>query len=286
LPLVSVIIPSYNRAHLLERAINSVLRQTFTEFELIFVDDGSTDSTPDVMRKFQDRLIEIRQEHAGVSAARNAGIQHSSGQLLAFLDSDDEWYPDKLNRQVGMYNEESLFFICHTDETWMRNGKEVRQKKIHAKQGGRFFKRALERCLISPSSVIIARSLFDRIGYFDESLPAGEDYDLWLRITAYYEVEFIPEPLIIKHGGSPDQLSETIPAIDRFRIKSIMKIIADPELKPDYRLAAIGELNRKCHIVALGCKKKGKIQEAEHYIELARKYDSSYTGPAENRLSG
>jgi glycosyltransferase involved in cell wall biosynthesis len=270
----------------LERAINSVLGQTFTDFELIVVDDGSTDSTPDLLKKFQDRLIAIHQEHSGVSAARNTGIQNSSGQLLAFLDSDDEWYRDKLNRQVGMYNEENLSFICHTDETWMRNGKEVRQKKIHAKQGGRFFQRALERCLISPSSVIIARSLFDRIGYFDESLPAAEDYDLWLRITAYYEVEFIPEPLIIKHGGSPDQLSETIPAIDRFRIQAILKILGDPGLKSEYRRAAVRELNRKCHIVAFGCKKKGKIQEAEHYLELARKYDFSLTGPAENRLSG
>jgi GT2 family glycosyltransferase len=162
----------------------------------------------------------------------------------------------------------------------------VRQKKIHAKQGGRFFKRALERCLISPSSVIIARSLFDRIGYFDESLPAAEDYDLWLRITAYYDVEFIPERLIIKHGGSPDQLSETIPAIDRFRIQAILKILNDPELKSDYRRAATLELIRKCHIVALGCKKKGKLEEAEHYIELARKYYPSHTGPTENRPSG
>ena len=115
MPLVSVIIPTYNRAHFLERAINSVLGQTFTDFELIVADDGSNDSTPDVLKKFQDRLIGIHQEHAGVSAARNAGIQHSIGRLLAFLDSDDEWYPDKLNRQVRMHNEENLFFICHTD---------------------------------------------------------------------------------------------------------------------------------------------------------------------------
>ena len=286
MPLVSAIIPTYNRAHVLERAINSVLAQTFTDFELIVVDDGSEDSTPDLLKTFQDRLMGIHQEHAGVSAARNTGIRYSGGQLLAFLDSDDEWHPDKLNRQVRKYNEEKPFFICHTDETWMRDGKEVRQKKIHAKQGGWFFQRALERCLISPSSAIIARSLLDRIGYFDESLPAAEDYDLWLRITAYYEVEFIPERLTIKHGGSCDQLSETIPAIDRFRIQAILKILGDPGLKSEYRQAATRELIRKCRIVALGCKKKGKIQEAEHYIELAREYDSTHTGSTENRFSG
>ncbi len=284
--LVSVIIPSHNRAHVLERAINSVLGQTFRDFELIVVDDGSIDSTSDLLKTFQNRLIAIQQDHAGVSAARNAGIRYSSGQLLAFLDSDDEWHPDKLNRQVEKYNEEKPFFICHTDETWMRDGKEVRQKKIHTKQGGRFFERALERCLISPSSVMIARPLLDRIGHFDESLPAAEDYDLWLRITAYYEVEFIPERLTVKHGGSPDQLSETIPVIDRFRIQAILKILGDPGLKSNYRQAATRELIRKCRIVALGCKKRGKIQEAEHYIELARKYDASSTGSTENRPGG
>jgi glycosyltransferase involved in cell wall biosynthesis len=283
LPLVSVIIPTFNRAHLLERAIKSVLGQTFTDFELIVVDDGSDDSTPDLLKKFQDQLTALRQKHAGVSAARNAGIRHSAGPLVAFLDSDDEWRPEKLSRQVPMYNEQAPFFICHTDEKWLRDGKEIRQKKIHAKQGGKFFERSLERCLISPSSVVIARAVLDRIGFFDENLPAAEDYDLWLRVTAYYEVVFVPERLVIKHGGSPDQLSETTPAIDRFRIQAILKILSDTELRSDYRRAAIRELVRKCGIVASGCKKKGKKQEAEHYLELARTYQSLHDESGQDR---
>jgi glycosyltransferase involved in cell wall biosynthesis len=274
LPLVSVIIPTFNRAHLLERAINSVLRQTFTDFELIVVDDGSTDSTPDLLAKYHGRLSSLSQPHGGVSAARNAGVHNSTGPLVAFLDSDDEWRPEKLGRQTSMYNELAPFFICHTDETWLRGGQEVQQKKIHTKQGGRFFERALERCLISPSSVMMSRAVFDRIGGFDESLPAAEDYDLWLRVTAYYEVLFVPERLVIKHGGGPDQLSETTPAIDRFRIQAILKILRDSELRPDYRRTAIRELVRKCGIVASGCKKKGKNQEAEHYLELARTHQN------------
>jgi glycosyltransferase involved in cell wall biosynthesis len=283
LPLVSVIIPTFNRAHLLERAINSALRQTFTDFELIVVDDGSTDSTPELLAQYSGKLSPLFQRHCGVSAARNAGIRHSTGPLVAFLDSDDEWRPEKLGRQTSMYNAQNPFFICHTDETWSRDGREVRQKKIHTKQGGKFFERALERCLISPSSVMISKAVFDRIGCFDESFPAAEDYDLWLRVTAHYEVEFVPERLVIKHGGSPDQLSETTPAIDRFRIQAILKILRDPGLRFDYRRAAIRELIRKCGIVASGCKKKGKSQEAEHYLELARTYQTLYDESGQDR---
>ena len=276
MPLVSVIIPSFNRAYLLERAINSVLGQTFTDFELIVVDDGSTDSTRELLSQFRDRLLPLFQEHCGVSAARNAGVKRSSGELLAFLDSDDEWLPDKLLRQVRMYDAKDALFICHTDEIWIRDDKKVQQKKVHQKQGGRFFERALQRCLISPSSVMISRTLLDRVGWFDESLPAAEDYDLWLRVTAHYEVAFVPERLVIKHGGHSDQLSETTPAIDRFRIQAILKILRDPELRKDYHLAAVRELIRKCRIVASGCKKKGKNQEAETYLELARTYCNLY----------
>jgi glycosyltransferase involved in cell wall biosynthesis len=272
-PLVSVIIPTFNRAQLLSRAIDSVLGQSFCDFELIVADDGSTDSTRGLLETFRGRLVTLLLAHGGVSAARNAGIRASSGELVAFLDSDDEWLPEKLSRQVALYDGHDEGFVCHTEEIWHRNGREVRQKKIHRKQGGKFFERALERCLISPSSVMISRSLLDRVGWFDENLPAAEDYDLWLRVTAFHEVHFIPEPLVIKHGGSPDQISETTPAIDRFRIQAIEKILKEPELSPEYRAAALRELTRKCRIVASGCNKRGKTSEAETYAELARKYE-------------
>lgn len=273
MPLVSVIIPTFNRAHLLKRAIDSVLKQTFTDFELIVADDGSTDSTRGMLETFSGRLVPLLLAHGGVSAARNAGIRTSTGELVAFLDSDDEWLPEKLSRQVALYDANDRYFICHTEEIWYRNGTEVRQKKIHRKQGGRFFERALERCLISPSSAMISRHLLDQVGWFDENLPAAEDYDLWLRVTAFHHVHFIPEPLVLKHGGSPDQLSETIPAIDRFRIQAMEKILQEPRLSQDYRTAAIRELARKCRIVASGCAKRGNRTEAETYAEIARKYE-------------
>lgn len=276
-PLVTVIIPTRNRVRLLGRAIESVLSQTFHDYELIVVDDGSTDSTRELLDAFHGRLLPLYQVHRGVSAARNLGIANSRGDLLAFLDSDDEWLPEKLSRQVALFDRRNASYICHTNEIWLRDGKEVPQKKIHEKQGGRFFERALERCLISPSSAIVTRGLIDKVGWFDEDLPAAEDYDLWLRITAFHAVTFVPEPLVIKHGGHDDQLSRTVPAIDRFRIQAILKILDDPELRSDYRAAAIRELTRKCRIVASGYRKRGNVVESEEFLELARAYEVSGT---------
>lgn len=274
-PLVSVIIPTFNRAAVIETAVRSVLAQTYANYELIVVDDGSDDGTPELLAHYSGKLTLLVQRNRGVSAARNAGIACSSGELIAFLDSDDEWTPDKLAKQVALFHEGDFGFICHTDEIWMRDGKEVPQKEIHRKQGGGFFERALERCLISPSSVMLSRTLLDSVGGFDEDLPAAEDYDLWLRITAFHDVRFVPEPLVVKHGGRPDQLSVVTPAIDRFRIRAIEKVLRHPDLCDEHRRAAISELVRKCRIVASGCVKRGKVSEAKQYRELAEAYARS-----------
>ncbi|MDQ7782108.1 MAG: glycosyltransferase [Desulfomonilaceae bacterium] len=275
MPHVSVIIPTYNRAHVLGRAIRSVLTQTYRDFELIVVDDGSTDDTAGLQALRDGRVTLVRQANRGVSAARNAGIRRSRGALLAFLDSDDEWLPDKLARQVDRAGSNEPYFVCHTDEIWVRDGKIVPQKRIHRKQGGRFFERSLQRCLISPSSVMLSRFLLDRVGRFDEDLPAAEDYDLWLRITAFWDVDFINEPLVVKHGGRDDQLSRVTPVIDRYRIRAIRKVLDIPELPENCRECAIRELIRKARIVAAGCRKRNKEEEAEIYLELARSYEAA-----------
>ncbi len=272
---VSVIIPTFNRGDVLSRAIGSVLGQTFGDFELIVVDDGSTDHTKDLVTSLTGTIRYIIQSHKGVSAARNRGILESTGKLVAFLDSDDEWREDKLEKQVKLFESRDQHFICHSDELWLRHGKIVIQKEIHRKQGGYFFERVLERCLISPSAVIMTRILLNETGYFDESLPAAEDYDLWLRITAYNSVKFIDEPLIIKHGDREDQLSRIVPAIDRYRIEAITKILKDPNLPAHYRDAAVRELIRKCEVMAKGLVKRGKQEEAERYHALTRKYQDN-----------
>ena len=143
----------------------------------------------------------IQQSNAGVSSARNVGIKRASGDWIAFLDSDDEWLPEKLETQMNALYKNPEIKICHTNEIWIRNGTRVNPKKKHEKFGGWIFQKCLPLCCISPSSVIIHKSIFKEIGLFDDSLPACEDYDLWLRITARNPVLYIKDSLLRKYGG-------------------------------------------------------------------------------------
>lgn len=268
LPLVSVIIPTYNRGRMLKSAIDSVLAQTFQDFELIVVDDGSTDDTPQLLHTYASRITVIRQDNRGVSAARNRGIEHSSGKLIAFLDSDDHWLPAKLDRQTAFMEAHPGFSICQTEEIWIRNGVRVNPKKKHKKPSGMMFEPSLALCLISPSAVMIRRHLLDEVGGFDENLPACEDYDLWLRISCRHPVGLLDTPLIEKRGGHEDQLSRA-PSLDRYRIQALGKIIAGGVLSPAQRTAAIDMMKTKCSIYAQGCQKRGRTDEADSYLKLA-----------------
>jgi len=270
-PCVSVIIPTYNRGWTLQAAIDSVLAQTYPDFELVVVDDGSSDDTARILSAYGPEVKRVRQANAGVSAARNTGIRTTRGQLIAFLDSDDRWLPDKLKVQVDFFRAYPEALICQTEETWIRNGKRVNPKKVHKKPSGRIFKASLALCLVSPSAVMLSRSLFDEVGGFDETFPACEDYDLWLRISARHPVYLIETPLIIKNGGHPDQLSR-MPGLDRYRIAAIQKIVAAGTLSEDRRRAAVEMLQTKAAIYAGGCRKRGKIQEARYYEALMDTY--------------
>ena len=270
-PLVSVIIPTFNRGWILKEAVDSVLEQDFGDFELIVVDDGSTDNTPDILGAYQKNIIRVRQNNKGVSAARNRGIGLASGQLITFLDSDDLWLPKKLSAQVEFFHSNPDALICQTEEIWIRNCVRVNPKKKHRKPSGMIFSPSLSLCLVSPSAVMIRRSLLESVGLFDEGLPACEDYDLWLRISCRYPIHLLDTPLIVKRGGHEDQLS-CAPGLDRFRIQSLKKIIGSGQLSEDQRLAAIKILRGKCSIYAGGCLKRGRRDEALYYTRLAEHF--------------
>jgi glycosyltransferase involved in cell wall biosynthesis len=269
-PTVSVILPTYNRGWVLGEAIDSVLAQDFTDFELIVVDDGSTDDTGQLLDAYDQDLIVLRQSNQGVSAARNRGIAAAGGRLVAFLDSDDLWLPGKLTRQVAFFNSNPAAVINQTEEIWIRNGVRVNPKTRHHKLSGMIFEQSLALCLVSPSAVMIKRTLFDEVGLFDEGLPACEDYDLWLRISWRYPVHLIETPLIVKRGGHADQLSKA-PGLDKYRIQALKKIIESGQLEPDLYRAAVRTLLEKCTIFAGGCRKRGKDAEARYYEELAER---------------
>ena len=254
---ISVIIPSYNRAPVLGRAVRSVFAQSWVaeggEIEVILIDDGSTDSTSRLIEQEFSGVTYRYQENAGVSAARNAGLRLASSDWVALLDSDDEWLPHKLAQQTQLLDQTGLK-VCHTEEIWIRNGVRVNQMHKHRKSGGWIFKQCLPLCAMSPSSIIIHRSVLDDVGWFDESLPACEDYDLWLRITAKHEVAFVEQPCINKYGGHDDQLSRQHWGMDRFRVRALEKIL-DQELPRDYQAAARETLIQKLQILKQGADK-------------------------------
>lgn len=224
---VDVIIPTYNRAHVIERSINSVLKQTYHNFVLHIIDDGSTDNTSLVLDQYKShpQVKLYHQDNSGVSAARNAAALKGSGAWISFLDSDDEWLPNKLETQIKYADENPNYNFIHSEEVWIRNGVRVNPPKKFEKSNDNIFLRSLEFCLISPSTVMIKRSLFNDHRGFNEELIVCEDYDLWLRVLLREKIGFINTPLIYKYGGHADQLSTQFIAMDYWRIKSLVNIL-------------------------------------------------------------
>lgn len=270
--VVSVIIPTFNRWPLLSEAVESVFAQTYSDFELIVVDDGSTDETQKELAKFHSRLRLFVKAREGVAAARNFGVSRAIGRYVAFLDSDDLWQPKKLEIQTAFMEKDPAVQICQTDEIWLRNGIRVNPKSRHQKPSGDIFIRSLQLCLVSPSSVMMTKELFSRFGGFDERFPVCEDYDLWLRIAVEYPVPLIPKPLIVKRGGHADQLSRSTWGMDRYRVAALQKLLRS-SLQGARRARALAVLRSKVAILAQGARKRGKEQEANEYETMAAEFD-------------
>ena len=269
---VSVIIPTHNRIRTLPRALDSVLAQTRTVDEIIVVDDGSTDSTADLVLDNYPEVTLLQQPNLGVSAARNHGIREATSDWIALLDSDDRWLPAKLEAQFALLKEHPDHRLCHTEETWIRNGQRVNQMHKHRKSGGYIYSQCLPLCIISPSSALLHRTLLEDVGLFDETLPACEDYDLWLRICAREPVLFVDSPQIEKYGGHEDQLSRRHWGMDRFRIRALEKMLASELLTPDQESETVAMLLRKAAILEQGARKRGKQERADHYRHLIERY--------------
>ena len=271
--MVSVIIPSFNRAPLLKKAIASVLCQTYKDLELIVVDDGSEDVTPEVVSGFGSDIVYVRQDNKGPACARNTGIKKARGEFIAFLDSDDWWDRDKLSVQMCQMRENPEYLISHTDEVWYRRGMVLKQKKKHRKIKGYIFDKCLSLCVVSMSTVVMHKAIFSKIGLFDERFPCCEDYDFWLRLSVDTPVFFIKKALTLKDGGRPDQLSFIYRVgIDKFRIHSIKKVLEGGALDARQRWLALQELQKKCDIYGKGCLKYGKIEEGRYYLGLPKRY--------------
>jgi glycosyltransferase involved in cell wall biosynthesis len=268
LPQVSVIIPTYNRRAMVREAVASVLAQRDANFELIVVDDGSTDGTSETLAKHDCVRVE-RTRHQGPAAARNLGVALASAPLIAFLDSDDLWASDKLLRQLAFMREFPDCAISQTAEIWIRHGRRVNPGLRHLKRGGDIFLDSLQTCLISPSAVILKTDLFRALDGFDEDLEAAEDYDLWLRVLLHHEVGLLDQPLVTRRAGHSDQLSSSIPAIDRFRVITLLKLLANDRLLDLRRNSVADVLVEKCRILQQGACRRDRRSESDLYGTIA-----------------
>ena len=271
---ISVVIPTLNRINTLQRALDSVINQTYKPAEIIVVDNGSSDGTLKFLREQYPKITILTENKIGVSSARNKGIKKSINQWIALLDSDDAWHPRKLEIQTSMLDSAlKEYNLIHTDEVWFRNNKHINQMKKHKKQGGYIFERCLSLCCISPSSVLFKKNILDKVGLFDESLPVCEDYDMWLKICSSEEVLFAQDKLTYKYGGHKDQLSKSYWGMDRFRIKSIENIIKNFDLTYNQKKQAKKELIKKLKIIINGAFKRNNLSIVNEFSSKLEYWD-------------
>lgn len=272
---ISVVIPTYNREKQLTRALQSVLRQRQACDEIIVVDDGSTDNTSALVSSFMQvespEVIYLYQSNKGPAAARNLGIRKSKYDRVAFLDSDDHWHKDKLQKQAAGMDKHPDILISHTREKWLRRGKHLNQKKKHQPGNGDIFKHCLQLCAVGMSTVMVNRELFELVGYFDESYRCCEDYDLWIRTSCNYPFLLIDAPLTVKEGGREDQVSfQYRVGMDKLRIHSILSLVNNGILTDEQRQSCFKELQKKSKVYGNGCMKHDKVAEGKKFLDIAR----------------
>ena len=261
---IAVVIPVFNRHSQLKMAIDSVLNQSYKPTEVIIVDDGSDPS----IDGFDDRVNVIRIDaNKGVSNARNVGMSYSKSNWIALLDSDDIWHKNHLRELVDYLNQNPLCRFLQTDETWVRSGKHFNKKAYHQKPSGWALEPSLERCLVSPSAVIVHRQLLDWYGMFDSTLSVCEDYDLWLRLLRYVPVGLVNKVTMTKYGGHSDQLSEAYPAMDRFRLQSLINAYNNEQLTGFKQLFS-NQLLKKLTVLKNGANKRQQTVDVLYYDSL------------------
>jgi len=223
IPKVSVVIPTFKRSHIISRSVQSVLNQSYRDFEIIVVNDGFKDNTEEVLKSFNDKRIKYLEhdQNMGQSAARNTGIKAARGQYIAFQDSDDEWLPEKLAKQMRVFETSSPHVGVVYTQRWSTADNinfHIPFSKTNIKVDS-FRKNLLQRSLITPQSAMVLADCFKKAGFFDESLHHLEDWELWIRISKYYEFKFLNEPLVkVYHendniSGNQDNLIKAMESI-------------------------------------------------------------------------
>jgi glycosyltransferase involved in cell wall biosynthesis len=235
-PLISVVIPTYNSGAYVLDALVSALEQTYPHVEVIVVDDGSTDNTRQLLEPYRDRIAYVYQSNRGLSGARNAGISHASGDWIAFLDADDVWLPDKLQRQVDRLRDLPEAGLVHTDAAYLlgRTGRLQARPTPTPPFEGDCHLQLFGGNRIVVSSVIVRREWLERCGVFDESLRQAEDYDCWMRLAPHIAFAFVPETLVLY------RLHDSNMSKDRRTLRSFEARVLDKALCNDSLAVRLG----------------------------------------------
>jgi len=261
---VSVIIPTFNRRDYLPIALNSVLAQTYRDYEIIVIDDGSSDDTREILTPYAKSIRYFYQENRGIAGARNRGIGESRGPYIALLDSDDYWLPRKLEHQIAHLKENPQWGMVATRCSSISADGRFRKQNRPGKSGW-ILTDLFRSNFIRTSSAMITRECLDRVGCFDESLPECEEYDLWLRIARHYPVAFINEPLTVytdnPHGVSTDSLAGRLVRLKVLEKEYLKECI--PQALYRKRLA------RNYHYVGRHYLKRGERSEGKKYLKQA-----------------
>ena len=275
---ISVIIPAYNYARYLREAIDSVFAQTYPALELIVVDDGSTDATPEVLAAYGNRLRAIRQRNGGVSAARNAGISAARGEYLAFLDADDLWHPRKLEAQMARFESDPSLGLVYCGAESFNSEGQTTQVWREGMQGRvaihmlRFDRNAMA----APGcNIVVPKRVAEEIGGFDTRMAVSEDWDFYYRVAVRYEIGFVRDALVRyrMHGGGAHR---NVPEMEKGMLLALQKAFAssDPEVQ-SVRNLSYGRLHR----MLAGCyfDNRQPVRFAEHVFRSLR-YDARNLG--------
>ncbi len=261
---ISCIIPTYNRYEYLKRAIDSIYAGDEIPNEIIIIDDGSNDNTKDITKDYKN-IIYHYIDNSGVSKARNEGIKKARNEWICFLDSDDIWEKEKLKNQIHFHKNNKDILVSQSNEKWIRNNNQVQLPKKYKKYQGNIFKEAIKECIVTMSSLMINKRVFEEIGYFDESLKVCEDYDLTLKIAKKYKFGLIKSNDITKYGGHNNQLSKKYPIMDKYRIQALKKHLDNHEYLEDIK----NEIIKKADIICKGAKKRNNITLYDEYNNLS-----------------
>lgn len=282
MPLVSVIIPAYNAQGFLARAIRSVREQTFTDFEIVVVDDGSTDGTGETAQGF-DGVRYVLQPHLGEAATRNRGLDEAAGEFVAFLDADDEWLPQKLAHQLKfMKSLESSF--SYTDSYLVRDGRRQRYSALARPRQGQILEALiddwLEQAFITNNTVVAARALLQSVGGFERGLPTASnaDYGLWLKLAlSGTRFDYLDEPLAVYHRGHSSDSSDAVAMVERHRL-ALEYFSSEYDFTADGRERIARALVRSSATLAVELLKQHRFREAVPHLRRSSVGDFARKG--------